>query len=135
MTSCQPRFQVILDPVLQGVQQSGQGRVAFAPKRPDHVGDKDAAGIEPHVAFMLPRLGNELAGYPVGVGGVSDLGEGRPIGAAGIERIEDHVTARSEEHTSELQSLMRISYAVFCLTKKRVWPRTHIPRTRMMHRA
>src|SRR3546814_4327306 len=28
------------------------------------------------------------------------------------------LTARSEEHTSELQSLMRISYAVFCLTKK-----------------
>src|SRR3546814_2182536 len=27
-------------------------------------------------------------------------------------------TVRSEEHTSELQSLMRISYAVFCLTKK-----------------
>src|SRR3546814_8640107 len=27
---------------------------------------------------------------------------------------------RSEEHTSELQSLMRISYAVFCLTKKRI---------------
>src|SRR3546814_8756311 len=27
-------------------------------------------------------------------------------------------TIRSEEHTSELQSLMRISYAVFCLTKK-----------------
>src|SRR3546814_8883270 len=31
--------------------------------------------------------------------------------AAGVER-------RSEEHTSELQSLMRISYAVFCLKKK-----------------
>src|SRR3546814_6100069 len=28
------------------------------------------------------------------------------------------LTARSEEHTSELQSLMRISYAVFCLQKK-----------------
>src|SRR3546814_2738817 len=28
-------------------------------------------------------------------------------------------THRSEEHTSELQSLMRISYAVFCLTKKK----------------
>src|SRR3546814_4392791 len=28
-------------------------------------------------------------------------------------------SGRSEEHTSELQSLMRISYAVFCLTKKR----------------
>src|SRR3546814_4457985 len=29
-----------------------------------------------------------------------------------------HSNARSEEHTSELQSLMRISYAVFCLKKK-----------------
>src|SRR3546814_7910628 len=29
------------------------------------------------------------------------------------------VPGRSEEHTSELQSLMRISYAVFCLTKKK----------------
>src|SRR3546814_5322433 len=32
---------------------------------------------------------------------------------------------RSEEHTSELQSLMRISYAVFCLTKKRNKTTTH----------
>src|SRR3546814_2202831 len=30
-----------------------------------------------------------------------------------------HVADRSEEHTSELQSLMRISYAVFCLKKKK----------------
>src|SRR3546814_4971425 len=30
----------------------------------------------------------------------------------------DPLPARSEEHTSELQSLMRISYAVFCLKKK-----------------
>src|SRR3546814_6918516 len=30
------------------------------------------------------------------------------------------VSARSEEHTSELQSLMRISYAVFCLKKKKI---------------
>src|SRR3546814_4226363 len=33
--------------------------------------------------------------------------------------IADVTTARSEEHTSELQSLMRISYAVFCLKKKK----------------
>src|SRR3546814_5500626 len=32
---------------------------------------------------------------------------------------EDQATLRSEEHTSELQSLMRISYAVFCLKKKK----------------
>src|SRR3546814_4411245 len=34
------------------------------------------------------------------------------------EGLRDHVSRRSEEHTSELQSLMRISYAVFCLKKK-----------------
>src|SRR3546814_2343587 len=33
-------------------------------------------------------------------------------------RSGDRSTIRSEEHTSELQSLMRISYAVFCLKKK-----------------
>src|SRR3546814_7535384 len=33
--------------------------------------------------------------------------------------LEDAVAPRSEEHTSELQSLMRISYAVFCLKKKK----------------
>src|SRR3546814_4431695 len=33
--------------------------------------------------------------------------------------------ARSEEHTSELQSLMRISYAVFCLKKKNKYNNTH----------
>src|SRR3546814_10015167 len=31
---------------------------------------------------------------------------------------QDYINCRSEEHTSELQSLMRISYAVFCLKKK-----------------
>src|SRR3546814_10631680 len=33
---------------------------------------------------------------------------------------ERHCNGRSEEHTSELQSLMRISYAVFCLKKKKI---------------
>src|SRR3546814_5671349 len=44
-----------------------------------------------------------------------------PIGSSGIER--------AEEHTSELQSLMRISYAVFCLKKKT--QRTHSSKTRL----
>src|SRR3546814_1479708 len=34
-------------------------------------------------------------------------------------QVEPRGHDRSEEHTSELQSLMRISYAVFCLTKKK----------------
>src|SRR3546814_8283871 len=37
-----------------------------------------------------------------------------------------HVEARSEEHTSELRSLMRISYAVFCLKKKKNTTHTHV---------
>src|SRR3546814_7936465 len=43
-----------------------------------------------------------------------DTGKLNHVGGGG--RVHD---ARSEEHTSELQSLMRISYAVFCLKKNR----------------
>src|SRR3546814_8792419 len=39
------------------------------------------------------------------------------------DRAQPLDTRRSEEHTSELQSLMRISYAVFCLIKKNLLPR------------
>src|SRR3546814_2433400 len=46
------------------------------------------------------------------------LGSGR---AAGLVQLTPRrrLAGRSEEHTSELQSLMRISYAVFCLKKKK----------------
>src|SRR3546814_4364324 len=37
---------------------------------------------------------------------------------ATVQPLEVNTPKRSEEHTSELQSLMRISYAVFCLKKK-----------------
>src|SRR3546814_4039390 len=44
------------------------------------------------------------------------------VAAIAVHVISEHLRAasgtRSEEHTSELQSLMRISYAVFCLKKK-----------------
>src|SRR3546814_8179670 len=43
------------------------------------------------------------------------------VNAAGDQNRPD----RSEEHTSELQSLMRISYAVFCLKKKKQEKTTH----------
>src|SRR3546814_5199553 len=39
----------------------------------------------------------------------------------GTRRFQGTAGLRSEEHTSELQSLMRISYAVFCLKKKRIY--------------
>src|SRR3546814_1545736 len=43
------------------------------------------------------------------------LQRGKNVLGQGAQRVE---ALRSEEHTSELQSLMRISYAVFCLKKK-----------------
>src|SRR3546814_6353766 len=72
----------------------------------------------------------------VGAGAETDTGRnGRPAGAqgsagdawarraamclgGGFQPRSFWMGARSEEHTSELQSLMRISYAVFCLKKK-----------------
>src|SRR3546814_8890081 len=44
-------------------------------------------------------------------------GHGRPPGRPLTCRAPPDLAGRSEEHTSELQSLMRISYAVFCLEK------------------
>src|SRR3546814_9720697 len=52
----------------------------------------------------------------------SMLGFLRGRALPGVEHVGDDSYARvirSEEHTSELQSLMRISYAVFCLKKKK----------------
>src|SRR3546814_8943864 len=70
-------------------------------------------------------------------GSARDPGDQRRVGDQSVHRTEDgrpkpapgdigmlmpdHVCCwRSEEHTSELQSLMRISYAVFCLKKKHI---------------
>src|SRR3546814_1840944 len=47
-------------------------------------------------------------------------GRVRHHGGAGFAHAQDGDAGRSEEHTSELQSLMRISYAVFCLKKKKL---------------
>src|SRR3546814_2181669 len=51
-----------------------------------------------------------LAGFAVGVRACNIAGR-----ALGVDDHRSLVWDRSEEHTSELQSLMRISYAVFCL--------------------
>src|SRR3546814_1656734 len=57
-------------------------------------------------------------------------GRGRPCrdtagGGGAVARREPVRRRRSEEHTSELQSLMRISYAVFCLKKKTKRTKNH----------
>src|SRR3546814_3966607 len=57
-------------------------------------------------------------GHAQRLGRVSEVEQ--PVPESLVE-VVDHLetAARSEEHTSELQSLMRISYAVFCLNKKK----------------
>src|SRR3546814_4466417 len=73
------------------------------------------------IAGLVPFEDGEFKFLQVALGVVFDLADGS------IERMAVHVVGhfggifadgRSEEHTSELQSLMRISYAVFCLKKK-----------------
>src|SRR3546814_10209704 len=71
--------------------EAGHHRVRVA--LPDHAGGEDVAVLVDHALDVAPE------------------------GALPLEPLVEEV--RSEEHTSELQSLMRISYAVFCLKKKK----------------
>src|SRR3546814_5777376 len=69
-----------------------------------------------HAALRPEGLDGVLVPAPGGVGERLAGRRGRAVLPA--VAVDVHVDARSEEHTSELQSLMRISYAVFCLKKK-----------------
>src|SRR3546814_1234975 len=62
----------------------------------------------------LRRRALELLRDLAGDGGDRQIAFAEPTGG------DVDLLARSEEHTSELQSLMRISYAVFCLKKKKI---------------
>src|SRR3546814_2638916 len=53
------------------------------------------------------------------LGLIADTGQAGPAGVRAGHGLVGVDPQRSEEHTSELQSLMRISYAVFCLKKKK----------------
>src|SRR3546814_8495130 len=80
--------------------------------------DRKTEGREPITAKLVANMfaaagANRLMSVDLHSGQIQGFFDG-PV---------DHLTAmpvlvRSEEHTSELQSLMRISYAVFCLKKK-----------------
>src|SRR3546814_4452883 len=72
--------------------------------------DRASAILGQRDEFGFARYLVEALRLPVG------LGLFKPLRTACDEVPPD--LARSEEHTSELQSLMRISYAVFCLKKK-----------------
>src|SRR3546814_6772375 len=77
-----------------------------------------------HVAIDVIGLQACRRGIQFRTGASTDIRLGLMAGRTTAQLVEEHgahrrADLRSEEHTSELQSLMRISYAVFCLKKKR----------------
>src|SRR3546814_2251193 len=87
-------------------------RPSSAPCCPEAVRRSAAAGRTPGIGVACGHAGFGPASGP----GLDPRDSG--------SRVALHARSRSEEHTSELQSLMRISYAVFCLKKKNKY--THI---------
>src|SRR3546814_9674596 len=92
-------------------------------------------------AKSLPRPARRLSA-PTGPDRADRVTHNIDIGTDGASRavpidiqelLATRLLVRSEEHTSELQSLMRTSYAVFCLTQQRTPPRYarkfHLPTT------
>src|SRR3546814_4521723 len=103
----------------QGLAVHGHGH-AFLPTRDDNVRiaihdrlHSGCDGTQSRPADLVDAPGRYFLRYARGHGCL-------PCRILTLASSE-HLAHRSEEHTSELQSLMRISYAVFCLKKK-----THI---------
>src|SRR3546814_8313375 len=84
-----------------------------ADARPHRKGAARKGGDQPAIAVVVAAVGDVA-------GGEQQVGAVRPLDQH-VEHLVEALAVifgRSEEHTSELQSLMRISYAVFCLKKK-----------------
>src|SRR3546814_9159971 len=88
------------------------------PALADALGDRAALGLQLAMRIVMVEGGAHRVGEAdpdLRVAALEVHADARQR-AAGADRADE---ARSEEHTSELQSLMRISYAVFCLKKKK----------------
>src|SRR3546814_3610813 len=95
------------------------GCAGTGPAKPPSVDTlmRDYSGDVPGAVVLVLRDGQPLVrrGY-----GLADMDAGTPATPQTnfrLASVSKQFTARSEAHTSELQSLMRISYAVFCLKK------------------
>src|SRR3546814_2765028 len=92
------------------LQEDGSGNLCLAVRKSwlDEAGG-DPIALLRALGGALPHLGERLA----------HADWSHTVDAIGHVPYGWRAAERSEEHTSELQSLMRISYAVFCLKKKK----------------
>src|SRR3546814_10762698 len=108
------RRQLLLVDELGDVIDMGRRRIAA-------VGGPLAVAMAPEVGRDDVTVRPQLLRHPIPVAAMIATAvqqeEGRRVRIAPVNIMQPQ--ARSEEHTSELQSLMRISYAVFCLKKKK----------------
>src|SRR3546814_10273892 len=94
--------------LVRGIAVAALGLIATAAYADE---DTDALPTRlPEIVVTAQKLNQTLEQVPVSVGTL----DGALMDQSGASGFPD----RSEEHTSELQSLMRNSYAVFCLKKK-----------------
>src|SRR3546814_6484946 len=84
-----------------------------------------AAGLFAPEALITHRFGLDQVADAFAVLTNLDAGALKVTVESGMTAAKAVHYSRSEEHTSELQSLMRISYAVFCLKKKKKHKHTH----------
>src|SRR3546814_6510315 len=100
---------------------------ADAPRHRRHPGGRPRA-IAPRTARVTVRVSSSELAVVADTAGVTPLSDAirraalgrRSPGNTRIPPVNADAWQRSEEHTSELQSLMRISYAVFCLQQKKI---------------
>src|SRR3546814_5454961 len=77
---------------------------------------QDRLAVDPLAVDVVEIVGTVLRHF-INIGRAGTVGDVVEARVEHFHAVDD--TGRSEEHTSELQSLMRISYAVFCLKKKK----------------
>src|SRR3546814_5599335 len=110
-----PELDTLIVPIGGGGLLTGMGTAARGIKN-----DMRLVGVQ---AELYPSMYAQLHGVDMACEG-DTLAEGIAVREPGVytrrlvAELNDDIVLRSEEHTSELQSLMRISYAVFCLKKK-----------------
>src|SRR3546814_2966329 len=119
--------QLPLIPRAEGISLAG---VALAQSEPEGIDleairarsaehAKDADALASTVRSRAEAVHEEaLQSQSAAQAAATRFAETVPASAKGPEVFDFDALVRSEEHTSELQSLMRISYAVFCLQKK-----------------